>query len=53
MCLCVSLLQALPTPTRGSLHDLLSGTIISKQRGLEVAQDWKLVDTSACREGRG
>jgi len=48
-CACVPLLQALPTPTRGSLHDLLSGTIISKQRGLEVAQDWKLVDTSACR----
>jgi hypothetical protein len=40
------LLQRLPEPASPSLRELLASTVISKLRGLEVSQDWKLVDTS-------
>lgn len=38
--------QSLPTPGSVPLRELLSSTVSSKQRGLEVSQDWRLVDTS-------
>lgn len=45
--LCVLSPQALPAPSNPDLRELLSSTISSKQRGLEVSSDWRLVDTSA------
>lgn len=39
-------LRNLPTPNSTALRELLSSTVTSKLRGLEVSQDWKLVDTS-------
>lgn len=43
---CAVLLQKLPTPSSTSLRELLATAVTSKLRGLEVSQDWKLVDTS-------
>ena len=43
-----ALLQHLPDPTSPALRELLASTVTSKLRGLEVSQDWKLVDTSEC-----
>jgi hypothetical protein len=48
MCWCAVLryaVQNLPTPSSTSLRELLARTVTSKLRGLEVSQDWKLVDT--------
>jgi hypothetical protein len=41
-------LRNLPTPNSTALRELLSSTVTSKLRGLEVSQDWKLVDTCEC-----
>lgn len=43
--------QSLPTPSSVSLRELLARTVTSKLRGLEVSQDWKLVDTGGCCAG--
>jgi hypothetical protein len=34
-------LQTMPQPGNAALQELLASTVRSKQRGLEVASDWK------------
>ncbi|KAF8059455.1 Pdk2 [Scenedesmus sp. PABB004] len=38
-------LSSLPPSSSPALRELLAGTVASKERGLEVAQDWRLVGT--------